>query len=112
MSRAEVIERARGIAEAVTPQVERAEKLRRMPPEKRDRNDGFGSDADDAAWCATSARIAPGANAASTSVRFCSPLHRRRRSRPLFSRYLAIVLSFAPAQAPVLTQPDQRSPGR
>src|SRR5262249_10503279 len=33
MSRAEVIERARGIAVAVAPQVERAEQLRRMPPE-------------------------------------------------------------------------------
>jgi 3-hydroxy-9,10-secoandrosta-1,3,5(10)-triene-9,17-dione monooxygenase len=33
MSRAEVIERARGIAAAVAPQVERAEKLRRLPPE-------------------------------------------------------------------------------
>ena len=33
MSRAEVIERARSIAGAVAPQVERAEKLRRMPPE-------------------------------------------------------------------------------
>jgi 3-hydroxy-9,10-secoandrosta-1,3,5(10)-triene-9,17-dione monooxygenase len=33
MSRAEVIERARGIAAAVAPQVERAEQLRRMPPE-------------------------------------------------------------------------------
>jgi 3-hydroxy-9,10-secoandrosta-1,3,5(10)-triene-9,17-dione monooxygenase len=33
MSRAEVIERARGIAAAVAPQVERAETLRRMPPE-------------------------------------------------------------------------------
>lgn len=33
MSRAEVIERARGIAAAVAPQVEQAEKLRRMPPE-------------------------------------------------------------------------------
>src|ERR1700746_4239012 len=33
MSRAEVIARARGIAAAVAPQVERAEKLRRMPPE-------------------------------------------------------------------------------
>jgi len=33
MGRAEVIERARGIAAAVAPQVERAEQLRRMPPE-------------------------------------------------------------------------------
>src|ERR1700751_3293547 len=33
MSRAEVIERARGIAAAVAPQVARAEQLRRMPPE-------------------------------------------------------------------------------
>jgi 3-hydroxy-9,10-secoandrosta-1,3,5(10)-triene-9,17-dione monooxygenase len=33
MSRAEVIERARGIAAAVAPNVERAEKLRRLPPE-------------------------------------------------------------------------------
>jgi alkylation response protein AidB-like acyl-CoA dehydrogenase len=33
ITRAEVIERARGIAAAVAPQVERAEKLRRMPPE-------------------------------------------------------------------------------
>ena len=33
MSRGEVIERARGIAAAVAPQVERAEQLRRMPPE-------------------------------------------------------------------------------
>ena len=33
MSRAEVVERARGIAAAVAPQVERAEQLRRMPPE-------------------------------------------------------------------------------
>ncbi len=33
MSRAEVIVRARGIAAAVAPQVERAEKLRRLPPE-------------------------------------------------------------------------------
>jgi hypothetical protein len=33
MSRAEVIERARGIAAAVAPHVERAEQLRRMPPE-------------------------------------------------------------------------------
>jgi 3-hydroxy-9,10-secoandrosta-1,3,5(10)-triene-9,17-dione monooxygenase len=33
MSRAEVIERARGIASAVAPQAERAEKLRRLPPE-------------------------------------------------------------------------------
>src|SRR5215470_15115960 len=33
MSRAEVIERARGIAAAVAPHVARAEQLRRMPPE-------------------------------------------------------------------------------
>ena len=33
MSRTEVIERARGIAAAVAPQVARAEQLRRMPPE-------------------------------------------------------------------------------
>jgi hypothetical protein len=33
MSRAEVVERARGIAAAVAPHVERAEQLRRMPPE-------------------------------------------------------------------------------
>jgi 3-hydroxy-9,10-secoandrosta-1,3,5(10)-triene-9,17-dione monooxygenase len=33
MSRAEVIERARGIARAVAPNVERAEKMRRLPPE-------------------------------------------------------------------------------
>jgi 3-hydroxy-9,10-secoandrosta-1,3,5(10)-triene-9,17-dione monooxygenase len=33
MSRGEVIERARGIAAAVAPQAERAEKLRRLPPE-------------------------------------------------------------------------------
>ena len=33
ISRAEVIERARGIAAAVAPHVERAEQLRRMPPE-------------------------------------------------------------------------------
>ncbi len=33
MSRAEVIERARDIAAAVAPQVERAEQMRRMPPE-------------------------------------------------------------------------------
>jgi 3-hydroxy-9,10-secoandrosta-1,3,5(10)-triene-9,17-dione monooxygenase len=33
MSRAEVIERARGIAKAVAPQVERTEGLRRLPPE-------------------------------------------------------------------------------
>lgn len=33
MSRADVIERARGIAAAVAPQVEQAEKLRRLPPE-------------------------------------------------------------------------------
>jgi hypothetical protein len=33
MSRAEVIERTRGIAAAVAPQVARVEQLRRMPPE-------------------------------------------------------------------------------
>jgi len=33
MSRAAVVERARGIAQAVAPHVERAEKLRRLPPE-------------------------------------------------------------------------------
>jgi 3-hydroxy-9,10-secoandrosta-1,3,5(10)-triene-9,17-dione monooxygenase len=33
MSRAEVIERARGIAAAGAPQIERAEQLHRMPPE-------------------------------------------------------------------------------
>jgi len=33
ITRAEVIERARGIAAAAAPQIERAEKLRRMPPE-------------------------------------------------------------------------------
>jgi hypothetical protein len=55
--------------------------------------------------------IAPGANAAATSARFCSSLQRRRRSGPLMSWYLAIAPSLALLQTSVLasvpTRPDQ-----
>jgi len=49
MSRTEVIERARGIAAAVAPQVARAEQLRRMPPENVTAMMGSRADAADAA---------------------------------------------------------------
>src|SRR6266436_3206103 len=47
---------------------------------------------------ATSLTDAPGANASATIARFCSSLHRRRRSRPDITSTRLIAPSFAPVQ--------------
>src|SRR5713226_7631538 len=58
---------------------------------------------------ATSETTAPGAKLSATIARFCSSLHRRRRSGPVITSNLAIAPPLAPVQAlsfaPVL-QPD------
>src|SRR5258707_13968254 len=47
---------------------------------------------------ATSLTNAPGANASATIARFCSSLHRRRRSGPDITSKRLIAPSFAPVQ--------------
>src|SRR5260370_25772888 len=58
---------------------------------------------------AISVTTAPGARLSATIARFCSALHRRRRSEPVMTSTLAIAPSLAPVQtpllAPVLTSP-------
>jgi hypothetical protein len=51
---------------------------------------------------ATSQTEAPGANASATIDRFCSALHRRRRSGPGSTSTRLIALSLAPVQATLL----------
>ena len=58
-----------------------------------------------------SVTTAPGARLSVTIARFCSALHRRRRSGPVMTSNLAIAPSLAPVQtpllAPVLTNPTR-----
>src|SRR5205809_8134052 len=60
---------------------------------------------------AISVTTAPGARLSATIARFCSALHRRRRSAPVMTSNLAIAPSLAPVQtlllAPVLTNPTR-----
>src|SRR6201997_2196801 len=60
---------------------------------------------------AISVTTAPGARLSATIARFCSALHRRRRSGPVMTSNLAIAPSLAPVQtlllAPVPTSPTR-----
>src|SRR6266478_8129692 len=58
---------------------------------------------------ATSLTDAPGANASATIARFCSSLHRRRRSGPDITSTRLIAPSFAPVQNTSLAQVPERA---
>src|SRR5258707_2462465 len=58
---------------------------------------------------ATSLTNAPGANASATIARFCSSLHRRRRSGPDITSARLIAPSFAPVQNTSLAPVPERA---
>src|SRR6266481_5993505 len=58
---------------------------------------------------ATSLTDAPGANASATIARFCSSLHRRRRSGPHITSTRLIAQSFAPVQNTSLAPVPERA---
>src|SRR5882672_9112631 len=58
---------------------------------------------------ATSLTDAPGANASATIARFCSSLHRRRRSGPHITSTRLIAPSFAPVQNTSLAPVPERA---
>src|SRR6266478_3389813 len=58
---------------------------------------------------ATSLTDAPGANASATIARFCSSLHRRRRSGPDITSTRLIAPSFAPVQNTSLAPVPERA---